>query len=301
MNETTTDKQREDLLSPEFLAKLERLRLISKKTFLGRMKGERRTRRRGTSVEFADYRDYARGDDLRFLDWNIYGRLDRLFLKLFHEEEDLHVYILVDRSGSMDFGEPNKFLHARRFAAALSYIALAGMDRVAIGAFSADDFQWCQPLRGAGQIQKVLRFLQGLDAVGDTDLESGSLQLRVRQMRPGIILLLSDFFDPEGYEEGLRILSQGNNDVFAIQVLAPEEVEPDLVGSLRLLDLETNEPVEISVSGELIRRYVKRLSAFQEKIAQFCIRRGIHHLVTRSDEDVVTLVSHSFRRLGLVS
>lgn len=300
MAETEVSKEREELLSPEFLGKLEQLRLVSRKVFLGRMKGERRTRRRGTSVEFADYRDYARGDDLRFLDWNIYGRLDRLFIKLFHEEEDLHVYILVDRSRSMDWGDPNKFLYARRFAAALAYIALVGMDRVGIGAFSADEFRWFRPVRGPGQIQKVLRFLEDLDAGGGTDLEAGALQLRVRQFRPGIILLLSDFFDPAGFEEGLRVLTQGGNDVFAVQVLAPEEVRPDLVGALRLLDLETNEPVEVSVSGELIRQYRKRLGAYQESIAQFCLRRGVHHLVTQSDEDLVTLVSYSFRRLGLI-
>ncbi|HPA46089.1 MAG TPA: DUF58 domain-containing protein [bacterium] len=300
MNEMETGTIQEPLLSPDFLEKLEHLRLVARKITLGTTKGERRSRRRGSSVEFADYRDYVRGDDLRFLDWNIYGRLDRLFIKLFHEEEDLHVYVLLDRSRSMDYGEPNKFLQARRFAAALAYIALMGMDRVGIGALSMGRFEWFRPTRGPGQIAKIIRFLEPMEAVGETHLEEGTLQFRVRQTRPGIILLVSDFFDPHGYEESLRILSQGKNEVFAVQILSPDEMDPDLMGALRLLDLETNEPVEISVSGELIRIYRNRLAAYEQQIGQFCARRGIHHLVIRSDADLAGVISASFRKLGLV-
>lgn len=300
MVEPERSSQTEQVITPDFLAKLEQLRLVSRKVFFGRLKGERRSRRKGTSVEFADYRDYARGDDLRFLDWNIYGRLDRLFTKLFYEEEDLHVYILLDGSRSMDYGEPNKFLHARRLAAALAYIALVGMDRVAIAAFSADEFEWLRPVRGPGQIRKVFRFLEGLGARGETSLEAGALRFRVRQLHPGIILLASDFFDPAGYEEGLRVLAQGDNDVFAVQVLAPAEVQPDMVGALKLLDMETGEHVEVTVTAELIQSYQKRLAAYREGVAQFCMPRGMHHLVTTTDEDLVTLISHSLRRIGLV-
>ena len=300
MDETQIEENKETLLTPEFLGKLEQLHLVSKKVFLGRMKGERRSRRRGTSVEFADYRDYARGDDLRFLDWNIYGRLDRLFVKLFYEEEDLHVYIVLDGSLSMEYGDPKKYLHARRFAAALAYIALASLDRVGIGVFSADRFDWLQPVRGAGQINKILRFLEDAEPGGATDLETGALQFRVRQSRPGIILFISDFLDPSGFEESLRVFSQGKNEVYAIQVLAPEEVDPDLAGALRLLDLETEEPVEVSVSAELIRNYRRRLTAYQEAIRDFCKRRRIHFLMTRSDDDFFDLVNISLRRLGLV-
>src|SRR5437588_8202963 len=158
------------LLDPEFLARLEQLELVSRKIFLGRMKGERRSKRKGQSVEFADYRNYVVGDDLRFLDWNLYARLDRLFLRLFLEEEDLHVYLLIDNSLSMSFGSPTKLHYAKQVAAALGFIGLVNLDRVVVEAFNDRLVQSLPPLRGRRSMWRLMEFLQKLEPAGPSDL-----------------------------------------------------------------------------------------------------------------------------------
>src|SRR5437660_6266925 len=158
------------LLEPQFLARLEQLELVSRKIFLGRMKGERRSKRKGQSVEFADYRNYVVGDDLRFLDWNLYARLDRLFLRLFMEEEDLHFYVLIDSSLSMDFGNPSKLHYAKQIAAALGFIGLVNLDRVVIEAFNDRLTQSMPAVRGRRSLWRLLDFLQKLEPAGPSNL-----------------------------------------------------------------------------------------------------------------------------------
>ena len=169
------------LLDASFLRHLEQLGLISKKIFLGKMKGERRSKKRGISIEFADYRDYAKGDDLRFLDWNIFGRLDRLFTKLFHEEEDLYLYILLDTSASMNFGEPNKSWFAKRVAAALAYIGLSGLDRVCLIGFNESNYRWMQPTRSKSRIWRIIEFLDNLTLEGETSLTESCRRFALQQ------------------------------------------------------------------------------------------------------------------------
>src|SRR5437763_1344194 len=163
------ETQSQPLLDPQFLARLEQLELVSRRIFLGRMKGERRSKRKGQSVEFADYRNYVVGDDLRFLDWNLFARLDRLFLRLFMEEEDLHVYLLIDASTSMDFGDPTKLYYAKQVAAALGFIGLVNLDRVVVEAFSAAGPQTSPALRGRRSLWRLLDFLGKLGAGGAGD------------------------------------------------------------------------------------------------------------------------------------
>lgn len=292
-------REEEPLLTAEFLGQLERLRLMSKKVFLGRLKGERRSRKRGISIEFADYRDYAKGDDLRFLDWNIFGRLDRLFTKLFHEEEDLSVHLLLDTSGSMNTGEPGKFLFAKRLAAALAYVGLVGMDRVGLAAAGGDNFFWHRPQRGRGQLPKVIRFLETLPGEGATHLEAAARQLVIRQSRGGICVLLSDLFDLEGFSGALKTLVQGGNDVYLIHVLSPQERHPDMVGALRLMDVETDEQVEISVTPDLVEAYKRRLLAYCSEIEKECTKRGAHYLQAISDHDVARIIADSLKRMGM--
>src|SRR5271154_6518856 len=159
------------LLDPKFLAQLEQLELVTKKIFLGRMKGERRSKRKGQSVEFADYRNYVVGDDLRFLDWNLYARLDRLFIRLFMEEEDLHFYVLIDNSLSMDFGTPSKLHYAKQIAAALGFIGLVNMDRVVVEAFNDRLTQTMPAARGRRSMWRLMDFLKKLDSAGTSDLK----------------------------------------------------------------------------------------------------------------------------------
>ncbi len=288
------------IIDAAFLRYLEQLHLISKKIFLGRMKGERRSRKRGISIEFADYRDYSKGDDLRFLDWNIFGRLDRLFTKLFHEEEDLYLYILIDTSASMESGDPRKSWFAKRAAAALSYISLAGMDRVCLVGFSQERYRWLQPARGKARIWSIIDFLEQLPIDGETTLSEGCRRFALQQSHGGVVILLSDLFDPAGYEEAFKHLLQNRNDLYVMQVLSPQELHPDLFGALRLIDVETTEQVELTVTEELLINYERRLRAFQSEIKNLSTRYGIHYLPVSSEDPVERLLTHSFRRLGLI-
>src|SRR5437016_2523958 len=164
------DSQSPPLLDPQFLARLEQLELVSRKIFLGLMKGERRSKRKGQSVEFADYRNYVKGDDLRFLDWNLYARLDRLFIRLFMEEEDLHFYVLIDNSLSMDFGKPSKLHFAKQVAAALAFVGLVNLDRVVVQAFNERLTQSMPAARGRRSLWRLMDFLQKIEPAGPSDL-----------------------------------------------------------------------------------------------------------------------------------
>src|SRR6267378_2032981 len=222
------------LLDSLFLAKLEQLELVSRKIFLGVMKGERRSKKKGQSVEFADYRNYVKGDDLRFLDWNLYGRLDKLFLRLFMEEEDLHFYVLLDNSLSMDFGTPTKLHYAKQIAAALGFIGLCNLDRVMIEAFNNRLTQSLPPVRGRRSLWRLLDFLQKIESAGPSDLRRALRSFTIKCSGKGIVLLLSDFMDKGGYEEALRYLIARQLDIYAIQILSQEEISPEIVGDLKL-------------------------------------------------------------------
>src|SRR5271167_4039184 len=240
------------LLDPDFLARLEQLELVSKKIFLGRIKGERRSKRKGQSVEFADYRNYVVGDDLRFLDWNLYARLDRLFIRLFMEEEDLHFYVLLDNSLSMDFGTPTKLHYAKQVAAALAFIGLVNLDRVVIEAFNNRLAQSMPAARGRRSFWRVLDFLGKLDPAGPSDLSQALRTFSIKSSGKGIVVILSDFMDKGGYEDALRYLVARQMDIYAIQILCQEEIEPEIVGDLKLVDIDDEDVAEITVSAPLL-------------------------------------------------
>jgi len=179
------------LLDESFIRKLDMLSIVSRKVIVGRIRGEKRSKRRGVSSEFAEHRDYSPGDDTRFIDWNIYGRLNRLFLKLFYEEEDLHVSILIDASRSMDYGSPNKFDYARRLAAALGYIAAAGLDRVSLRAFSEDVDERLAPFRGKRQVWRMFSFLENLRCSGATSMQDACRRAALQARGKGITIIIS--------------------------------------------------------------------------------------------------------------
>lgn len=290
----------ESLLSPEFLAKLEQLELVSRKIFTGRFKGDRLSKRKGSSVEFADYKNYVIGDDLRFLDWNLYARLDRLFLRLFMEEEDLHVYLLIDASASMDFGEPTKLHYAKQVAAALGFIGLVNLDRVVVEALSAAGPQTSAALRGRRSLWRLLDFLAKVEPAGAGDLTRSLKSFSLRCSGKGIVVLLSDFMDKGGYETALRYLIARQMDVYAVQILSQEELEPDLTGDLKLVDAEDEDAAEITVSGPLLRRYRENLNTFRAALHEFCTRRGASCLFTSNQVPFDRLVLHYLRQRGLV-
>jgi len=293
-------QEKQQLLDPEFLARLEQLELVSRKIFLGRMKGERRSKKKGQSVEFADYRNYVVGDDLRFLDWNLYARLDRLFLRLFMEEEDLHFYVLIDNSLSMDFGTPSKLHYAKQVAAALGFIGLVNLDRVMAEAFNDRLTQTLPAIRGRRSLWRLLDFLQKIDPAGPSDLKQALRTFSLKSSGKGIVVLLSDLMDKGGYEDALRYLVARQMDIYVIQILSQEEIEPDIVGDLTLTDVEDGDVAEITVSGPLLRRYKQNLAAYRAGLHEFCARRGVTYLFTSNQVPFDRLVLTYLRQRGLV-
>jgi len=288
------------LLDPEFLHKLEQLELVSRKIFVGRMKGERKSKRRGSSVEFADHRNYSVGDDLRHIDWNVYGRLDKLFLKLFLEEEDLHVYSLLDTSLSMDFGDPTKLHYGKQIAAALAFIGLVNQDRIVLETFSTGLDSGMPSVRGRSQMWRVVQYLDGLKASGESNLTKAAKAFAIKHAGKGVVVVISDFLDKHGYEEALRYLLARNMDIYVVHVLSQEEVEPELAGDLRLVDAEDADEAEITVSAPLLRRYKENLNAFVGGLKDWCTKRGITYIFTTNQNPFDKLILNYLRERGLV-
>jgi uncharacterized protein (DUF58 family) len=294
------DTQQQPLLDPQFLHRLEQLELVSRKIFQGRMKGERRSKKKGQSVEFADYRNYVIGDDLRFLDWNLYARLDKLFLRLFFEEEDLHFYILLDNSLSMDFGNPTKLHYARQIAAALGFIGLVNLDRVVIEVFNNRLTQSLPALRGRRSLWRMMDFLQQIEPAGPSDMAKSLRAFSLKCSGKGVVVVLSDFMDKGGYEEALRYLIARQLDIYVIQVLSQEEIEPEIVGDLKLTDIEDDDVAEVTVSAPLLKRYKQNLEAYRASLHDFCSRRGVSYLFTSNQVPFDKLVLNYLRHRGLV-
>ena len=271
-----------ELLSADFLNQLERLSLLSRRSFRGRVKGERRSPRKGISVEFSDFRPYGVGDDLRYVDWNVYARLDRLYLKLFVDEEDLCLHLLMDGSASMGFGEPSKLGYAARLAAALGFVGLVGLERVGVAVVRDRVAEGFNPARGRSQVLPLMDFLGRLRPGGGTSLNDGLAAYALRSREAGLAVLVSDLMDPAGYERGLKALLERRFDVHVIQVLAAEEMNPAFGGDLRLLDSETGEQRDLTLDGEALREYHERLRAFLDRAEQFCRGNEIayHRVVT---------------------
>lgn len=288
------------LLSPQLMSQLERLELVSRKIFRGRMKGERKSQRKGQSVEFSDFRNYVPGDDLRFIDWNLYARLDRLFLKLFLEEEDLHFFTLIDASASMDFGEPSKLAFAKQLAAALGFIGLCRSDRVKIEALGGARSQPAPVLRGRKSLWRMLEYLEGIRPELNVPLAEGIRDFCLRNAGKGIVVLISDLMDKNGYESALRWLIAQRLDIYVIHVLSPAELRPDLQGDLKLVDCEDRDMTELTISRPLLDRYEKTLAAFVNGAREFCSRRGVSYVMASSQTPVEELVATYLRKRGLV-
>jgi uncharacterized protein (DUF58 family) len=279
---------------------LERMELVSRKIFRGRMKGERRSPRKGQSVEFADFRNYVPGDDLRFVDWNTYARLEKLFLKMFLEEEDLHFYALIDASSSMDFGDPTKLRYAAELAAALGFVGLIRSDRVRIETLDQSQRERAPTFRGRRSLWQMLDYLEGIEPGQPVSLVDGVKRFCLRNSGKGILVLISDLMDKTGYEAALRYLVSQDMDVYVVQVLSAEELDPEIQGDLRLIDCEDADVAEVSVSGPLLKRYKQTLAAFVDSVRDYCTRRGMAYLLARNTVPVGELVTGYLRMRGLV-
>jgi len=292
---------KERLLDADFLRQIERLALISKRAQIGMAKGERKSKRKGSSVEFADYRDYVQGDDLRHIDWNLAGRLNTLYLKLFREQEDVTLHLLLDASASMAFGKPSKIGFACKVAAALGYIALVGYDRLSVEAFQHGATSHRLPAcRGKASANKLFTFLQGIQTGGTTQLDDACRSYILRNRAKGVAVLFSDMLDPAGFEGCLRRLCMSGSDLYIVHTLARDEVDPPISGDLRLVDSETRAHTEISMSRTLLKRYRQNLDGFCDAIRRDCLARGIGYIPAVSDMPFERLTLDVLRRGGML-
>jgi uncharacterized protein (DUF58 family) len=290
----------EPLLAPDLRRQLDRLTVVSRRPHAGVMRGERRSPKHGQSVEFADFRPYSPGDDLRQVDWNAYARLERFFLKLFVEEEDTTVHLLIDASRSMGWGEPAKLEFARRLAAAIGYVALANLEWAAVSAFSTTLPSPPRPLRGRPAVGQLMALLEGMTADGGTNLVAAVRRYTAAVRRPGPMLLLSDLYDPE-WHAALRLALGARYDLTVIHILSPEEIAPALDGDLRLIDDETGDAVEISVEADTGARYQEALRHWQNDIGTWCRQRGVPYVPVVTDLPLADFVVNVLRRRGVVA
>jgi len=297
-------KKLDDLLDSTLMAKLDAIDVVSRKIFSGKLQGERRSKRRGQSIEFADYRPYVHGDDLRFVDWNIFGRLDKLFLKMFLEEEDLSLVIALDTSASMRAGNPDAFDYARRVAMALAYVGLTNQHRVSLVGFSQGKIDRASNLRGRRKAADVAQWLLAREPEGASGFEDAMRLVGTTRLGRGIMVVLSDFLFHEGFEKGLGMVAGRGFDLYALQVLAPQVADParegGVSGDLVLVDSETEAETEVTVTPELLRIYRERLDRLCGSLRGYCTRRDIVHMVVETSTPVDTLMLEYLRRRGLL-
>ncbi len=287
------------------LRKLQQLTLVTSRVRAGALRGERRSLKRGAGLEFADFRDYVPGDDLRRVDWNVYARLDRPYVKLREEEEDLAIHILVDASQSMDWGEgsQHKFSYALHLAAGLGSIGLSTGDRISVIMLSEAKHLSVSSevsLRGQQYLLRLLKFLEAQQAAGITDLENAVRRYLIRPRRPGLVILISDLLSPNGYQAALKTLQQRGHEVAIVHVMSPDEVDPPLAGDLRLIDVETGSAQEVSLDGGLRDAYRERVKAWHNEAQTFCRARGVRYLAVETDRAWDEVVLYDMRKAGMV-
>ncbi len=293
-------KSDDDLFDDDFQRKLDYLALVSKRVFAGRMRAERRTKKSGSGVEFADHRDYQPGDDFRYLDWNVYQRFDRLLLRLYEEEEDLAIYFIVDASSSMGFGDAKKLRYAKRVAAALAYVGLANLDRVSLVSTTEKFLERMPATRGKARIFKVFRFLRELEAEGHTNLEDALKTFVAQNKRRGLVVLASDLYDPHGFERGINVLRYNKFDPFVVHVVDSEEARPKLAGDVLLYDCETGDEREVTVTAKVLERFEAAYSEYLSDIDRFCTSKQVPYIRADVSQPFDELILRVFRRGGFL-
>lgn len=290
----------EDLFDDEFQRKLEYLAMVSKRVFSGAMRAERRTKKTGSGIEFADHRDYAPGDDIRYLDWNAFQKFDRLLIRLYEEEEDLAIYFIIDTSSSMGFGEGEKLRQAKRLCAALAYVGLANLDRIAIVA-ATDEISGRMPTtRGKARIFRIFRFLTGVRAEGATDLGEAMKTFVAQHKRKGLAVLISDLYDPEGFERGINVLRFNRFEPYVIHVVDKRDAKPDIKGDVRVYDCETGAEREVTVTAKVLEKYQHAYEAYLEEVQRFCTTRQVSYFRADVDASFDELILRVFRRGGFL-
>ena len=294
------------MFDSDFIQKLEYLSLISRRIFRGTLLAQKRTRQLGSGVEFADHRDFVFGDDLRYLDWNVYARLGSQLIKRFEEEEDLHVYFFLDCSQSMSVGQDNpkgvsKFDYARQVVAALAYIALADLDRISVVAFADKIYDYFPLIRGKQHVLSLLRFLESLPTVGEaTDLGTSVSEFLHGKHRAGLAVLVSDFYDPAGFQTAVDTLRFQKFEPNLIQVHDLTEASPRFLGDLQLVDIETKAARDVTISESVLRRYKQKVGDFLESLRRYCITNGFGCTIAPTAVPFDELILRMMREAGAV-
>jgi uncharacterized protein (DUF58 family) len=301
----------DELFDDDFQRKLEYLALVSRRVFSGRLRAERRTKKSGSGVEFADHRDYQPGDDFRSLDWNVYQRFEKLLVRLYEEEEDLAVYLILDTSSSMEFdgrasGSPNtrtpgrKLRYAKKVVAALAYVALANLDRVSILTTSDRVMDRMPETRGKARIFKALRFLRDVRAEGTTDLEDAMKMFVAQNKRRGLAVLVSDLYDPRGFEKGINVLRYNKFDPFVIHVVDAAEAKPKLHGDVLVYDCETGDEREVTVTARVLERFAHAYAEHLAEIERFCATHQVPYAAADVAIPFDELILRVLRRGGFL-
>lgn len=287
------------LVTNELLARLERLRIPSRRRIRSHHRGEQSSLRKGASLEFSDYREYLPGDDIRSIDWNTYARTERLYLKLYLEEESKPVYVLVDCSASMNFGDPTKFEYALALAACLSYVSLRRYDRPRMLLVRDESFQQF-PFRSQNQFFAILPQLEKEKTSGETHLSAGLKKIALAGLPRGIYFVLSDFYSYDGYQ-GLKVLAASGNEIHCLQILTPEETAPGLRGDLRLVDSETADHTEVSISPQSLRRYLQQLRLLQDQVRTTAHHSPANYYSISTSTSLSDLLTGGLRKTGILT
>jgi uncharacterized protein (DUF58 family) len=295
----------DELFDDDFQRKLEYLALVSRRVFAGRIRAERRTKKTGSGVEFADHREYQAGDDIRYLDWNVFQRFDKLLLRLYEEEEDLAIYFVLDASASMAFagtgaGAGRKLTYAKRITAALAYVALANLDRVEIVTTNDRVMGRMPETRGKARIFKIFRFLRETKPAGITNLEDALRAFVAQHKRRGIVVLVSDLYDPAGFERGINVLRYNKFEPFVVHVMDPEEARPKLQGDVLVYDCETGDEREVTVTGAVLERFAKAYEEYVAQIEKFCSAKQVPYVRADVSTPFDEMVLRVFRRGGFL-
>jgi uncharacterized protein (DUF58 family) len=290
----------DDLFDDEFQRKLDYLALVSRRVFAGRLRAERRTKKSGSGVEFADHRDYQPGDDFRYLDWNVYQRFDRLLVRLFEEEEDLAIYFILDASSSMAFGGGEKLRYAKKVCAALAYVGLANLDRVIIVTTTDRVMDRMPETRGKARIFKVFRFLREVGPEGTTDLGDAMKTFVAQNKRRGLAVLVSDLYDPRGFEKGINVLRYNKFDPFVVHVVDPAEAKPKLHGDVLVYDCETGDEREVTVTGKVLARFADAHAHYVAEVERFCATRQVPYVRASVEVPFDEMILRVFRRGGFL-
>jgi uncharacterized protein (DUF58 family) len=300
-----TEGDEEELFDDEFQRKLEYLALVSRRVFSGRLRAERRTKKSGSGVEFADHRDYQPGDDFRTLDWNVYQRFGRLLVRLYEEEEDLAIYLILDTSGSMAFKSDRgsagtKLTYAKKIVAALAYVGLANLDRVSVVTTSDRILERMPETRGKARIFKTFRFLRSVGAEGTTHLGDAMKTFVAQHKRRGLAVLVSDLYDPQGFERGINVLRYNKFDAFVVHVVDPADAKPRLQGDVLVYDCETGDEREVTVTAKVLEQFGAAYAEYLAGVERFCSSRQVPYVTASVDVPFDELILRVFRRGGFL-